>query len=191
MKIPSEIRQGDTVKFRDDSTQDDLGNQIDSSGWTLSYSLRTNTASMGVQPTSTAYGTGWETTISSGTTGLMQPGRWYWQARATKGAEVITLGSGETEVLANLHYSGTPSAYDGRSQAEKDLADVEAAIRGIAQGGASKEYRIGTRMLKRYDLSELLVLKSQLKAEIVREKKADTIRNGLGNPHNLFIRFGK
>ena len=46
-------------------------------------------------------------------------------------------------------------------------------------------------MLKRYDLSELLVLKSQLKAEIVREKKADTIRNGLGNPHNLFIRFGK
>ena len=30
---------------------------------------------------------------------------------------------------------------------------------------------------------------SQLKAEVVRERKANMIANGLGNPHNLFVRF--
>lgn len=190
VKIPSEIRQGDTIKFRDVATQDNLGNTIDST-WTLEYSIRTDASGNGVTTTAAAYGDGWETTLSSGTTGSMLPGTWYWQATAYKGTDVITLGSGQTKVLVNLHFSGTANAYDGRSQAEKDLADVEAAIRAIAQGGASKEYRIGGRQLKRYDMGELLVLKSQLKAEIVREKKQDTIRNGLGNPHNLFIRFGK
>ena len=191
VKIPSEIRQGDTIKFRDSATQDSLGNTIDSSSWTLKYAIRTNNAGSGVEDTASQYGTDWETTISSGTTAIMTDGIWFWQATATKGTETITLGSGQTKVLPNLHFTGTAAAYDGRSQAERDLADVEAAIRAIAQGGASKEYRIGGRQLKRYDMGELLVLKAQLKAEIVREKKQETIRNGLGNPHNLFIRFGK
>jgi len=30
---------------------------------------------------------------------------------------------------------------------------------------------------------------SQLKAIVVREKKASLIAQGLGNPHNLFVRF--
>jgi predicted GIY-YIG superfamily endonuclease len=30
---------------------------------------------------------------------------------------------------------------------------------------------------------------SRLKAEVKREQKAALIANGLGNPHNLFVRF--
>jgi hypothetical protein len=58
-------------------------------------------------------------------------------------------------------------------------------------GGAVQEYRIGTRSLKRYELADLLALESKLKADVARENKAAMIANGLGNPHNLFVRFGR
>ena len=58
-------------------------------------------------------------------------------------------------------------------------------------GGAVQEYRIGTRSLKRYELAELLALESRLKSEVAREQKASLIANGLGNPHSLYVRFGR
>ena len=57
-------------------------------------------------------------------------------------------------------------------------------------GGATQEYRIGNRSLKRYDLTELLALESRLKAVVARENKAKLIASGLGDPNNLYVRFG-
>ena len=57
-------------------------------------------------------------------------------------------------------------------------------------GGATQEYRLGNRSLKRYDLADLIALESQLKAQVARENKAQIIDSGLGDPNNLFIRFG-
>ena len=82
-----------------------------------------------------------------------------------------------------------PGAFDGRTQAQKDLDAVKAAIRSIVAGGAVSEYRIGTRNLKRYDLSELLELESRLKSIVAKENKAKLIASGLGDPHNLYVRF--
>jgi hypothetical protein len=92
-------------------------------------------------------------------------------------------------VLASLSYAGSPGAVDGRSQAQQDLDAVQAAIRTIVAGGVAKEYTIGNRSLKKYDMADLLQLESKLKAEVKREQMADLIANGLGNPHNLFVRF--
>ena len=39
-------------------------------------------------------------------------------------------------------------------------------------GGATQEYRIGNRSLKRYDLADLIALESRLKAQVARENKA-------------------
>ena len=91
-------------------------------------------------------------------------------------------------MLAALSYSGTPGAYDGRSQAEIDLDAVQAAIRTLISGGA-KQYSIGSRSFTKMDLGELMQRESMLKAEIKRAQKADMIANGLGNPHNLFVTF--
>ena len=52
-----------------------------------------------------------------------------------------------------------------------------------------QEYRIGTRNLKKYDLVDLIQLESKLKAEVKREQAASLQAQGLGNPHNLFVRF--
>lgn len=189
MNIPAQIRAGDTVKWRDGAATDTLGNAVSSASWTLTYYLRTNTASEGATVVGTAYGQGWEFTIAAATSAVFDAGQWYWQAIATAGAEKLTLGAGQLEVLAALSYAGTPGAFDGRSQAQQDLDAVQAAIRTMVSGGAVAEYTIGSRKLKKLPMAELLQLESKLKAEVKREQAATMVANGLGSPHNLFVRF--
>ena len=189
MNIPSSFRAGDTIQWRDAPGVDNLGNAIDSGSWSLSYYLRTNTASEGATVVGTAYGTGWEFTIASGTSTAFDAGQWFFQAVATKTGSTVTLGAGQLQVLAALTYTGTPGAVDGRTQVQQDLAAVQAAIRAMVSGGAVAEYTIGTRRLKKMELTDLLQLEGKLKAEVKREQAAALIANGLGNPFNLFVRF--
>jgi len=189
VNIPSEIRAGDTIQWRDVQGVDNLGNSVSSSDYSLTYWLRTNTASEGANVTGTAYGTGWEFSIAAATSAGFDAGTWYWQAIASKAGSVVTLGSGQLTVLAALSYAGTPGALDGRTQAQKDLDAVQAAIRSLISGGAVQQYSIGNRSLSRYNLNDLMALESKLKAEVKREQMAELIANGLGNPHNLFVRF--
>ena len=190
MPIPKQVRAGDLIQWRDNSTVDVFGEPISSPDWTVTYYLRTN-ASEGSTVTSTAYTDGWQFTIASSTTVNFASGDWYFQAVADKsGAEKQTIFTGRFEVLAPLSYSGTPAAYDGRTQVNKDLDLVESAIRALLNNGVVQEYKIGNRTAKKYDLSELLVLKAALKAELVREQAAEKIANGLGNPRAVHVRFG-
>ena len=191
MPIPKQVRAGDLIQWRDNSTVDVFGEPISSPDWTVTYYLRTNTSSEGATVSSTAYTDGWQFSIASATSANFDAGDWYFQAVADKsGAEKQTIFTGRFEVLAALSYSGTPAAYDGRSQVNKDLDLVESAIRALLNNGVVQEYKIGNRTAKKYDLSELLVLKAALKAELVREQKAEKIANGLGNPHAVHVRFG-
>lgn len=189
MNIPAQIRAGDTVKWRDDAAADALGVAITSADWTLTYYLRTNTNHEGATVVGAAYGSGWELTIAAATSVSFDAGQWFWQAIASKAAEKVTLGAGQLTVLAALDYTGQPSAFDGRSQAEKDLAAVQAAMRAIISGGAVAEYSIGARRLKKMEMADLIQLESKLKAEVKREQAAALQAQGLGNPHNLFVRF--
>tara|TARA_Y100001970_G_scaffold230214_1_gene285774 strand:- start:373 stop:951 length:579 start_codon:yes stop_codon:yes gene_type:complete len=189
--IPKQVRAGDLIQWRDNSTVDVFGEPISSPDWTVTYYLRTNTSSEGATVSSTAYTDGWQFSIASATSANFDVGDWYFQAVADKsGAEKQTIFTGRFEVLAALSYSGTPAAYDGRSQVNKDLDLVEAAIRALLNNGVVQEYKIGNRTAKKYDLSELLVLKAALKAELVREQAAEKIANGLGNPRAVHVRFG-
>jgi hypothetical protein len=193
VQIPSKIRAGDTVVWKDDPSVDVFGAPIDSSTHTLTYYLRTNVNHEGATAVGVADGSGWRLTLSAATSAGFDAGTWYFQAVATAvaGGAKTTLGTGQIEVLPSLSYAGTPGAFDGRSQAQKDLESVQAAIRSLMSGGAVQEYRIGIRSLKRYDIAELLALESRLKAEVAREQKAALIANGLGNPHSLYVRFGR
>lgn len=189
MNIPAQIRTGDTVTWRDEAASDNLGNAVTSATWTLTYYLRTNTGNEGATVVGTAYGQGWQLTIPAATSAGFDAGQWYWQALATSGSDKLTIGSGQLQVLASLSYAGTPGAFDGRTQAQKDLEAVQAAMRAIVSGGAVAEYSIGTRRLKKMEMADLIQLESKLKAEVKREQAATMVANGLGSPHNLFVRF--
>lgn len=196
MNIPAQIRAGDTVTWRDEATRDNLGQPIDGSSHGVTYYLRTNhnhqgATVAGVTVPGTPSGTGWTFTIAKTTTDGFVADMWFWQAVATAnvGGAVTTIGAGQLTVLEGLDYTGQPSAFDGRSQAQKDLDAVQAAIRAMISGGAVAEYTIGNRRLKKMELTDLLTLEGALKASVKREQAAQLMANGLGNPHNLYVRF--
>ena len=190
MTFPNEIRVGDYVQWRIPASQDVFGNSISSPDWSVVYYLRTNTGPIGATINSSAFNDGFQFTIASNVTATFTAGDWFYQAVANKsGAEKQTIYTGQFKVLESLEYSGTAVNYDGRSQVEKDLATIQIAIRNIISGGAIQEYKIGTRTAKKYELSELIQLESRYKAELVREKQAEMIANGLCNPRATFVRF--
>ena len=101
-QLPDQIRAGDTIKWRHDASRDNLGNSITSSDYTLKYYFRTNTNNEGHTATGTAFGTGWEFTISASDSDGFDAGSWFFQAIATKDSESVTLATGRLEVLAGL-----------------------------------------------------------------------------------------
>lgn len=189
MTIPAAIRAGDTVAWTLAATTDALGNSISSTSWTLTTYFRTAAAGEGVTAVGVADSSGgWTFTIAAGTTAGMDAGTWYWQAVATDGSSTITIGSGSLTVSPSLAYSGTAAAFDGRSQAQQDLDAVQTTIRGII-AGKSKYYQIGSRQYTSLDLPALMQRESQLKAIVAKEKAAESVAAGLGDPRRVFVRF--
>ena len=189
IRVPDTIFAGDTVIFDVPAFTDSVGNQIDSGVYTLVWYARTNIASEGASVTGVVESDGWRVTIPSSASGAFDAGLWTWQAVATSGALQHTAGRGQFTVKATLEYSGTPGAFDDRSRAQIDLDYVEGAIRTLAQGGAVQEYTIGGRSLKRYKMAELLQLRDALKSEVDRERRAEKVKQGLGNPGVTRVRF--
>lgn len=190
MNIPKSLRAGSTWTWREDSLVDPYGDAIQSTdSWVLTYYIRSNIAgNQGLTVVGSTYGTGWQFDVAASNTDLTE-GDYFWQAEASKGALKYDVGSGSLQVLINLVYTGHPHKIQAKSQVEQDLDSVEAAIRTLLEDGVVKEYSIGGRSLKKYDLADLTALRSQLKYQLNLEKKAELIRNGQGNPHKMLVRF--
>lgn len=188
MKIPATAWNLDTITWTDDPT----GDGISSATHLLRYYLRGTTAGAGETITGIASGTGWNFSWAVNES-ITAATSYAWQAvaEAVSGGALTTLGTGSITLLPSLAYQGQPAAFDGRTQARRDLDAVQAAIRARVNGGAVDEYTIGNRRLKRMDIKDLLMLESKLKAEVARERAAEMIANGMGNPRNLFVRFGR
>ena len=193
ISVPDLIYAGDTVIFDVPEFTDPVGDTISSSDYTLTWYARTNTNNEAAAITGVAEGTGWRVTVPATTTTDFDAGTWTWQAIAvntTPDPDVqYTAGRGQFVVKATLAYTGTPHAFDDRSRAEVDLGHVETAIRTLAQGGVVQEYSIGNRSLRRYKMTELLQLRDTLKAEVDRERRAEKVKQGLGNPGVTRVRF--
>jgi hypothetical protein len=184
----TEIVKNDFAEWLDDPAMDIEGNVLDSSIWTLKTAIRGVGA--GVVLTGSANGAGWKTSISMSQSNGLTAGTYYFTVYAqndpTTPTKRITLTQGRLTVKPDI--AATNADYDGRSQTRKDLEAVQAAIRGVATANV-QEYMIGNRSIKRIPLTELIALESKFKAEVIREQKADMIKEGLGNPHQMLVRF--
>lgn len=189
MTVPAEIRAGTTVQWIEPATVDLSGAAATSASWVFTSYLRTNSASEGATVVGTArMDGGWDMAITATTSGQFAAGVWFWESRISSGSTVIEVGSGSSRVTASLSYAGSPAAFDGRSQAEQDLDAVQAAIRAIVSKGA-RQYSIGSRSYTSQDLGVLMQREAQLKAIVARERAAEKVAAGLGDPRNLFVRF--
>lgn len=181
MNIPQQITAGDSASWTDVATD------ASSPTWALTYTLRGPT---GLTLTGVSEGGGWRTSITAAQSGALIAGTYYWQASISSGADRRTLGNGTVQVLPNLAFTGDASAYDGRSQAEQDLAAVQATMRAVITGGAVQEYSIGARSLKKMAMADLIALESKLKADVTREKRRARLAAGLDSGRAVFVRFG-
>ena len=188
--IPKKIIAGDYIQWTLNATQDHFGNPISSPDWSVVYYLRTNKQNFAATINSTAHEDGFKFTISQATSATFPDGLWFYQAMANKsGNERQTIAQGQFTVLESTLYSGNnPKAFDGRTQIRKDFDAIEATIRALSTGQAVQEYKIGNRSIKKYDLSELILIRDRYKRDLIKEEKQQLIANGQGNPHNLYIR---
>lgn len=177
--IPAQFHAGDTVEWSDSSFN---GRSSDEYG--LTYAVR---GPVNLTFTGVAAAGGWDVTISASQSATMPPGDYTWQAYLTATGKRYTVGSGQVKVLANI--ATQVVGYDGRSQTEKDLDAVKAAIRARLSGDATIEYTIGNRSLKKEPLAALLSLRTQLESDVAREKQAKRLSDGTGR--SVFVRFGR
>lgn len=192
MRIPPFITAGDSAAWIDYPFADALGNPVDATAYTLSYSLRGPSAVGNVDITGSAQGTGWSFALTTAQSAALNTGTtvatWYWQAYAAKAGVRLTAGEGQLVVRPNLAGIGA-ATFDGRSQAEQILSTVEAAIAARINGDAVTEYTIGSRSLKKEPMAELIKLRDRYRLIVSRQRKAQQIANGLGNPSRLGVRF--
>ena len=193
MRIPSIITAGDSASWIDTAFADGLGAPVDSGNYTLSYSLRGPLIGGNVDAAGVASGTGWKTTLTTAQTAALNTGStqltWFWQTIATKAGVRVTAGTGTLLVKPNLVGLITSNTFDGRSQAEQDLAAVRAEMTARISGGATLEYTIGTRSLKKEPMAALIQMEQRCLRIVAREKHATSAANGLGNPGRTSVRF--
>jgi hypothetical protein len=181
---PADLYQGDRVKW--------LETNIPAEASAVKVWLRSTTAGAGLEINGTAADGGWEVVITEQATAAMVVGAWELQIVATVDGAPVTVRRGSLTVRRGLAFTGTPGTFDDRSQAEKDLADVEAAIRALATG--AQEYQIGSlgnggRKVRRADLSELLNLRDRLAAQVAQEKRAQALASGTATSRKIRVAF--
>jgi len=193
MRIPSVINAGDSIGWTDYSLTDSKGAPVDSGSYTLTYAFRGTVAAGNFDLAGTPSGTGWtfamsiaqSTALNTGATALT----WYWQAVATKSQVRVTAGTGTLLAQPNVAGMATEGTFDGRSQAEKDLAAIRAEMSARITGGATLEYTVGSRSLKKEPMAALVAMEQRCLRIVARERRASAGANGLGYSGRLGVRF--
>lgn len=185
MNIPSTLRVGDTTSWRDEPLLVD-GVRIDSSMYTLTHILAGPI--LPITLIAEADGSGWKTQLTIAQADALVAGEFSWQAVVSTVDKRITVGSGQITVLPNL--ASAAMGFNGKTLAEKALADAEAALANYrANGGKIKSYTIGMRAMTFADSSQILQEINYWKTKVSHEKAQQRVKNGLGNPRNLQVRF--
>jgi hypothetical protein len=185
--IPANLTAGDSASWTDDPFVCADGISRDASKYALSYELRGTGAPLTLN--AAVQGTGWKTSITTVQSAALMAGLWFWVAILTATGERITAARGEVTVAADLA-AVTSQTFDGRSLAERSLADAELALGNLtASGKKTKKYTIGTRNAEYFTAPELIAAISYWRIRVANERAAKSISDGLGNPRNLMTRF--
>ncbi|RCS59725.1 hypothetical protein [Parvibium lacunae] len=185
--LPATLVAGDSLSWTDDVYVDDNNKSYTSATYTLTYYFRGPGA--GINVAAVANGSGWKTTLTAPNSAPMAAGQWFYVAvLSNQAGERVTISSGQIEVTPDLTRIDTP--YDGRSLAEKALADAEAALASFkSTQGKIKRYTIADRTMEFASVPELLQLINYWKVRVNSERTAKQIANGLGDPRRLLVRF--
>lgn len=170
---PTEIAPGETVRW-----SKALAGYSPADGWALTYYFR-NASGTGFDVTAAVDGASWE--VSAAVPSNVAAGRIDWEAWVKKGDDGCRVDAGTMTVRPSLKALAADAAHDGRTQAEKDLDAVRAALVPATSAGV-QSYEIGgvgtNRRISYFEKSELLALETRLAQRVNAERRAAARRNG-------------
>lgn len=175
---PLQIQAGDLTQWNIDLSDYPAGT------WTLSYTLLNSTDKISI--TAGASGTTHAVSVAAATTAGYKPGIYKFQGYVSNGSSRYKVREGSIAVIADFASAKT---LDTRSGARKVLDAVEAEILARTTGGASVEYSIGSRSLKKEPLAELVKLRDKYLSIVRSEENAERASKGLASRNKLYTRF--
>lgn len=152
------------AEFRDYSAAD---------GWTHKTHFRGPGKVLNV--TAEADGVGFLSKVAAADTKDFAAGEYYWQRFVEKDGERYPIDSGQTTFQASL--DTVSEAYDGRSQAEHILAEIDALILRTLPGDRA-EYTFGNRTKRHYSRADLLQLRNHYQQLVNAERRRARMANG-------------
>lgn len=179
--FPGTLYAGDTVEFTTLATS-----EKSAPDFTLAWAIRGLADSLDVTAAPTELGN-WLTTINGADTANLEPGSYGVFGTLTS----VATGARETVFRGVVRIEANPATlddYDPRTEAEKTLDSITAAIKTRVDGGVST-YSIEGRSASYYSLEELLKLRDRYVAIVEKEKAALAVSQGLPNPNRLRVRF--
>ncbi|MEW6612698.1 MAG: hypothetical protein AB1409_08155 [Pseudomonadota bacterium] len=181
MNAPTSFRAGDSVSWTET-----LAAYPASAGWALKYRLLWSTGTA-VAITATASGDGFAVTLSATDTAAWTAGAATLVSWVEKGTQRVTLAQQAVTILPNLAAAAT---YDGRSQAQKALADAKAALAAYMANGQIHvaEYEIAGRRMKFRSSAEIRDLINHYEREVAAERALQALLEG-GTPGRVLTRF--
>lgn len=156
-----------------------------SDGWILTYALRGPSS---IDLIAVAENADYRIQAAAALTANWLPGRYHWTSTVNQSGQRYTIDAGTLTIQPNL--SASPAGYDGRSLAQKALADAEAALASYtASKGMVRRYTIGMRMMEFNTSADILALIQYWRRMVTQEGTAEQIAQGLGTPRKLYVRF--
>lgn len=170
---PAEITPGETLEW-----SKAFADYSPAEGWALTYYFR-NASGTGFDAAATAGVNSWEVSVTVPANAAA--GRMDWEAWVKKGSDERLADKGTATVKPSLKALAADAVFDGRTQAERDLDAVRAALVPATSAGV-QEYEINGvgsgRRLRNYSREDLLRLEESLAQRVNAEKRREARARG-------------
>ena len=122
---------------------------------------------------------------AAGVTVTWPAGEYWYSIRATRGSDVVEVGSGQITIMPDL--AAAEAGYTAKTHAQRTLEAIEAVIEKRASMDQER-YRINNRELYRTPIADLLKLRDLYRLEVAREQQAQRGCNPFGRKVRVSLR---
>lgn len=175
MDEPSVIRAGDTIAWQRDVPQYPAAD-----GWVLRYRVVWPTGTPQSFAATHLGANRWAVDLAAATTAGWAAGAATLVAyvdRSSPTAQRETLSVTPLAIEPNI---ATVATFDARSQAQRALEDLRAALASYARRGHVSEYEIAGRRVRFRNSAEIVALIDHYEREVARERRAAGLLPGAG-----------
>ena len=182
---PDILIAGDTLNFLTETPGYSAAD-----GWVLTlYLIKRATGGSITTIVGSAEGANHRFTVSATTTAGWTAGDYSWAGRVAKGSEKYSIENVRQQLVVLQDPATAVNGFDGRSQAEKALADAKTAL--AAWSPTTRRYKIGEREMEFSSKGDIVGLIHYWQNELARERRAAALAKGMPDPMKSYVRINR